>query len=78
AATGWGLKALKTRLQEAVEARQWEVELTLPAEEGKLLSYIEEKGRVLRREYGHDAIRLTVLLKPEDVQRVQKALKGER
>jgi len=76
ARTGWGLAALRARLQEIVEARQVKVDLTLPIGEGKWLAYVEEHGQVLARHYGSDAVQLTALLNPEDAGRVAKFVRA--
>lgn len=72
ARTGLGLAALREQLRAIVEAGQVKVDLTVPIGEGKWLAYVEERGQVLARHYGPDAVRLTALLDPEDVGRVAK------
>jgi GTP-binding protein HflX len=70
--TGFGLAELKDRITRFVEARQTEVALRLPVGEGRWLAFVEERGKVLEREYGPETVRLRVLLKPEDAGRVAR------
>jgi 50S ribosomal subunit-associated GTPase HflX len=70
--TGFGLAELKDRITRFVEARQTEVALRLPVGEGRWLAFVEERGKVLEREYGPETVRLRALLKPEDAGRVAR------
>lgn len=72
AATGWGLDELKAHITGIVEAQQTEVSLSLPIGEGRWLAFVEERGRVLEREYDSETVRLRVLLKPADLGRVAR------
>jgi GTP-binding protein HflX len=72
AVTGWGLEELKAHISRIVEAQQTEVSLRLPIGEGRWLAFVEERGRVLEREYDSETVRLRVLLKPADVGRVAR------
>lgn len=60
---GWGMEAIRERLLQHVLDRKQEVRISLPSEDGKMLSYLHKYGTVLRRELVDG--RLSLLVKIE-------------
>jgi GTP-binding protein HflX len=60
---GWGIDAIKERLLQFVMGRKQEVRVSLPATDGRMLSYLHKYGTVLERELVDG--RLSVLVKIE-------------
>jgi GTP-binding protein HflX len=60
---GWGIDAVKERLLQLVLDRKEEVRISLPSEDGKMLSYLHKYGTVLQRELVDG--RLSLLVKIE-------------
>jgi GTP-binding protein HflX len=60
---GWGIDAVKERLLQLVLDRKEEVRISLPSEDGKMLSYLHKYGTVLERELVDG--RLSLLVKIE-------------
>ncbi|GIK53362.1 MAG: GTPase HflX [Planctomycetaceae bacterium] len=67
AATGEGLPALSTRVQEIVEERETSVDWTFSAANGKLLAYLKQHGKILGLEYIENDVRVRALLEPRFV-----------
>lgn len=60
---GWGIDAIRERLLQHVLDRKEQIHITLPSEDGKMLSYLHKYGTVLERELVDG--RLSLLVKIE-------------
>ena len=60
---GWGIDAIRERLLQHVLDRREQIRITLPSEDGKMLSYLHKYGTVLERELVDG--RLSLLVKIE-------------
>ncbi len=74
AARGDGIDDLLRRVETALSARHRAVTVELGHDEGKLLSWLYERGMVDAREDEDTGVRLTVRLSPEDLARLDVML----
>ncbi|MBI3919818.1 MAG: GTPase HflX [Armatimonadetes bacterium] len=72
AVKGTGLHLLKQSIEKLVHKQQVEIEIELPAAEGRVAAYIAEHGTILSREYQNAHVRLRAVLHPRHVARVKE------
>lgn len=72
-----GLDELETRVTELIESSYEELCLTVPAGQGKLLAYINDRGRILEKVYQDTTVRLKVRLGPRDATYVRNQLANQ-
>lgn len=73
-----GLEELEARVTELVESSYEELSLAIPAGQGRLLAYINDKGQILEKVYQDTSVRLKVRLGPRDATYVKRQLAGFR
>jgi len=72
AATGQGLDALDSRLQEIVDERLVEVIADIPHAEGKLLAELAANALIVRREFINEHARMTLRVPPRLLWKVER------
>ena len=76
AKTGEGFEALLAALSELLGARRRKLDLKIPWTDGKTLAWIYDRGEVTERRDEEDYVGLTVLLEPEDADRLERQTAG--
>ena len=74
ARTGVGLEALRNQIESRAEQNRVEMDVVLPASEGKVAAYIAEHGNVLERHYEDARVHLKARLLPRHAHRVRKMM----
>ena len=74
ARTGAGIAELEARVASVVQTEQTELELRVPAGEGRLLAFIEAHGEIVERAYDDDVVVLRVRVSPRDAARIRDDL----
>lgn len=72
AVTGQGLDSLLKGIQEMLPASEVEVEIFAPYNEGWILPYIYENGKVLKEEYLESGTKVKALIKKEKSERIKE------
>ena len=72
AKNGHNIDLLKSQVLEMIEASMWEIDAFLPAENGKLLSWMVEYGRVIEKKIVENRIQFRVCLAEKNVRWLQK------
>lgn len=71
AVTGVGVDKVVEAVREASRGRSRVLEMTVPHSDGKTLNYLETRAVILKRNYDHDAVRLTVRLGKRQLDQLQ-------
>jgi len=69
AINGQGINVLLERIDQALSAKHRHIQVLIPHSDGRLLSWLYDKGQVDRREDTDDGVSLRVLLSPDDLAR---------
>jgi GTP-binding protein HflX len=75
---GWGIDALKERILQFALDRKEEVDLLLPADNGRMLSYIHKYGTVVSRELMDGNLALTVRVERRYMKPIAEFVTGRR
>jgi GTP-binding protein HflX len=75
AKSGAGIKDLEARVAAIVQTQHVPLELRVPAGEGRLLAYIEERATVLERTYDGDVVVLRLRASPRDAAKIEDDLR---
>jgi GTP-binding protein HflX len=75
AVSGEGVPTLTRRIDDYLGRRRQTVTLTVPWSEGAEIARIYERGEVLDRRDGEDAVEITVRLEPADAARLEHRLR---
>lgn len=74
ARTGLGVSELEARVASIVQTEQTELDLRVPAGEGRLLAYIEAHGEIVERAYDDDVVVIKVRVSPRDAAKIREDL----
>lgn len=69
---GEGLEELRRAVRDRLERGMVEARLRLPAGDGRLISYLSERGRILSRNYGPAHLEMTVRIWPRYLQSARR------
>ncbi len=71
-----GLEQLRSMIEVAAQSSQVEIDVRLPASDGRVAAYIAEHGNVLLREYDHEHVHLRARMHPGHAARVHEWVNG--
>jgi len=74
AVTGQGIPKLISGISELLSANETNVEFTIPYNEGWILPYLYENGRVSEAEYKEDGIKVKAVIKDVKIDKIRKYL----
>lgn len=77
ARSGSGLSDLLRAVDEQLARRRRTVDVTVPFDQGEVLSRIHDSGRVLSEEYGPEGVRVRAELDRPEADRLMRILVGE-
>ena len=75
AATGAGMDALLTRIEQALDKRSVRVELLVPYDKYEAMRFLRENGVILAEEHTEEGTRVTANMTETELWRVRNALK---